>query len=282
MSKNDSLLGFLGGILNRYGQHDGPLLAGAIAYYGLLSLFPFLLFALAVLTIFIPLESLQGQIVALAEMYLPAPGSVEFVRKNLQHVIEARGEVGLVALVATLWGASTIFFVLSRALNRLFDGHEDSSIVRHRLVAVLVVLVLGFFLLLSIVASTYFRVVTVSIGVRHLLPQRGDLLWKLGASLLPLVLTTVVFAIAYRYIPTGKTAWEAVGVGAVVGGVGFELLKLGFRLYIERLSPYALIYGSVATVIVLLLWIYIGAAVFLLGGAVAAEVDHRVFGTPNT
>jgi len=268
------LIGFISRIVSRYGRHDGPLMSAAIAYYGLFSLFPFLLFALAVLTAFTPIEQLREQILAFASVYLPAPDSVEFVRRNLQHVISARGEVGVVALFATLWGASAIFFVISRALNRVFESETDSSFIRNRLIAVGVVLLLGLLLLMSILTSTYFRIVAAGIGLGDYLPEQGDYLWVVGASLLPLLFTTALFMVAYRYIPAAKVSWEAVLVGAATSGVGFELLKTGFRIYIERLSPYTPVYGSVATVIVLLIWIYIGAAVFLLGGEVAAEVQR--------
>jgi membrane protein len=265
-------VGFVSRVLRQYGRHDGPLLAAAIAYYGLFSLFPFLLFALAVLTVFISIAQLEQQLMAVVSIYLPAPDTVEFIRRNFQHVVNARSKVGIIALAATLWGASTIFFVISRALNRIFGSETNSSLVRHRLIAMVVVITLGFLLLMSIVTSTYFRVISVGIGLQDYLPEKGDQLWKVGASLLPLLFTITLFMVAYRCIPASTAAWEAVLVGAVTSGIGFELLKTGFRVYLERLSPYSLVYGSVTTVVVLLFWIYIGAAVFLLGAEVAAEV----------
>jgi membrane protein len=87
---------------------------------------------------------------------------------------------------------------------------------------------------------------------------------------LPYIFTFLVFLFAYRLVPDAKTPWTDIWSGALIGSLLFELGKHAFTWYVTTLSRYHLFWGSVGTVIVLLLWIYFSASMLLFGAEVAS------------
>ena len=91
---------------------------------------------------------------------------------------------------------------------------------------------------------------------------------------LPLGLNVAIFALLFRYIPQMHVRWDAIWPAAVLGGIGWELSKSLFVWYINNFANYSVIYGSLGTVIVMLFWAYLSAAILLLAADLCAAINQ--------
>jgi membrane protein len=174
---------------------------------------------------------------------------------------------GLVALVAIIWAATGLFSSITTALDTIFDVPTARSLWRVRLVAIL----MGMALVVLVIASF------LTTGVlRLLLALSLELnIWvSIGTIFLPLGLDVVIFALLFRFVPARRVHWEAVWPAALFGAVGWELAKSAFEWYLTNLATYSLIYGGIATGIVLLFWAYLIASLFLFSAELCARLNE--------
>jgi membrane protein len=94
-----------------------------------------------------------------------------------------------------------------------------------------------------------------------------------GALIVPLSLSVAIFAFLYRFIPRRRVRWDAIWVAAFLGGGAWEIAKRVFAWYLDNLASYSLVYGSVATMIVLMLWVYLTGIIILLGAEICVAFD---------
>ncbi len=266
-------------VLVRAGQrltfNSGHVAAAAIAYYGLVSLFPLVLLLLSVLGFVFPVTTLAERLVGLAADLLP--GSADFFRQSLLQLVVHRGSLGLTALVTLYWSASGAFISLSRTLDLVWETpvnpDPDAAFlgpvrmhpmvgVWRRVRALGIVLGVGLLFLLSVVSTTYLHVA-----------ETLDLL-----SLVPVLATAAVFLGLYALIPRRPPPWRALWPGTVAATVLFEVAKGSFAWYAAHLRRYAWVYGSVTTTIVLMVWFYVAAVIIIYGAEVGAVVRARAFG----
>ncbi len=276
-SGGDRPVDFVVRVYRRFVCDDCFVKAAAIAYFGVFSLSPLLLFTVAVAAYILPTPSVQAQVEGL--VYLYAPGSADFISRNLSSLIRNRSQLGALAIVGLAWVSSAVFTVITRSLNQVWDVEEDTSFWRTTLIGVLVVLALGFLLLLSVSISTvsefigaYESDLLIEWGLR---PVRETPLWQVVEHLIPMVLTFLVFMVIYRFFPAKKLRLTTVLPGSVFATASFEGAKILFVNYLKRVSHYELLHGSLTTMVLLLMWIYIGAIILLLGAELNVELARN-------
>ncbi len=266
----------------RLGFNRGPVAAAAIAYYGLVSLFPLVLLLLSALGFVFPVTTLAERLVRYAADLLP--GSADFFRESLNQLVVHRGTLGLTALVTLYWSASGAFAALSHTLDLVWDtpvcldpkGPLPGPVrlppwawVRRRLRALAVVLGVGLLFLLSVLATTYLRLAERL----QSLPGLGSPGSEAARALLGLAslsVTAFVFLAIYALIPRRPPPWSALWPGTLVATVLFELAKGSFAWYATRLRRYEWVYGSVTTPIGMLVWFYLVALIVIYGAEVGA------------
>jgi len=102
----------------------------------------------------------------------------------------------------------------------------------------------------------------------------GTMSWLTTTALVvPFSLSVAIFAFLYRFIPRRRVRWDAIWVAAFLGGGAWEIAKRLFTWYLDNLASYSLVYGSVATMIVLMLWVYLTGIIILLGGEICVALD---------
>lgn len=286
-----------GRILGRAGRrltfNNGHVWAAAIAYYGLVSLFPLVLLLLSVSGFVFPVTTLADKLVAYSAELLP--GSEEFFRQSLRELVLHRGSMGLAALLTLYWSASGAFTSLSRALDLVWDtpvtfdqttaflgpARVPPSVgVWRRVRAMGIVLGLGLLFLVSVLATTYLRLAE---RIQDL-PRLGPFGPNTGMALLglvPILVTVLVFLGLYALIPRRPPPWRALWPGALVAASLFELAKSSFAWYATRLRSHAWAYGSVTTTIILLIWLYVVSVIVIYGAEVGAIVRARAWGPPT-
>ena len=267
---------FVRDFVDAFLRNDVIDLAAQLAYYALLALFPFAMFVLTLMG-YIPLHGLDRQVIEALYQVVP-PEVAKLVEGTLHDIVDQqRGWLLVSTLVFALWSVSGGISGLTTALNRAYDVAETRPIwrVRGRSVVVMIVGVVA-----AIVATT-----SMLVGPELLrqawtfLGLRGgfDRLW--GALRWPLALASMTSMVAfiYYFLPNVQKRRRSIMPGSIVAVLGFIIASLGFKLYVAHFASYARTYGALGTVVVLLVWLYLGGLMLIVGGQVNAILDrlHR-------
>lgn len=245
-------------------DHECPVRAAAVSYYAVFSLFPLLLFLIFLGSLPLASQSaLQGLYTSLERVLPSLSTSLEPV---IEQTLRARGSIGLVGAVGFIYSASAVFAALSVALNVIW-GAEKRSFFRRRLLGLVTVLLIGVLFLVSIGLS--------AVGVWIRLPSRGTLLSQGINLLLDIIVTSALFWLVYRSFPNRRVNGRAALQGAAFGGFLWTAAKAGFGWYLTSGLPrFGLVYGSLASMIVLIIWVYLSVIILLLGAELAAAVER--------
>jgi membrane protein len=246
--------------------------AASIAYYSLFSFFPLLLSLVAVGSFL--LESQRAYDLVVETVTRALPTSRSLIEDNVQNVLDKRGAVGIVGLVGLLWSATRAFMAIAVHVNRAWTGAEPRGTLERRLVALGMVGTLAGLLLLSLLVTTAFRLLPRwEIPILDALSAYEKAVWRLVSELVPWLIAFLVFLALYRWVPSVQVKWSAALWGAVIAASAWEVAKIGFAWYVSSgLVRYDLVYGSLGTVVALMLWIYVSSWIALFGAHVSAAV----------
>jgi membrane protein len=253
-------------------EHNASSLCAAPSFYTLFSIAPILVIAMAVAgSIFGP-NAAETQMLDQMRSLLGDAGA-----KAVQSLLSSAHQSGMkgfaagVAVITLLVGATSVFGELQNTLDYVWKtSRKDSTawwrIARSRILSIGLILGVGFLLLVSLILSAALAALGAwldSFLVRWsvILPAI-DLVLSLG-------LTTVLFAMIFKYVPREDIAWGDVWIGGLATACLFSVGKLLIGLYLGR-SSLSSAYGAAGSIMVLLLWIYYSAQIFLLG----AEFTH--------
>jgi membrane protein len=248
-------------------SRTGTRQAAALAYYAIFSVFPLSLLLAVVITTLLGPVAAQEQIASALSLFVPQD-TVQLLIKNVTEAMQQGSSFTLFALGGLLWSALGLFSNITSSLDMIFMVPSRRSLWRQRLVALLMTLMLVVLVTASFLTSAVLRLISAT-----LLGQSSNWL-TIGTIFLPLGLDMVIFALLFRYIPSRHVHWDAVWTAAIFGAVGWELAKAGFVWYTTRVANFQFIYGSIATVIVLLLWAYLIAAIFLFSAELCAQLNE--------
>ncbi len=252
-------------IANFFG--GGTRQAATLAYYAIFSIFPLtLLFAVLIGRLLGPVTA-QTQIANALGLFLPAD-TATLLRQNISDALAQSESFTLIALAGLLWSALGLFSNITFSLDVVFAVSARRSLWRQRLVALAMTLILVVLITASFVTSGVLRLISAS-----LLGQQSSWL-TIGTIFLPLGLNMVIFALLFRFVPAREVHWDAVWPAAIFGAVGWELAKSGFVWYTATIANFQFIYGGIATAIVLLLWAYLIAAIFLFSAELCSQLNQ--------
>ncbi len=241
------------------GNHDAAHIAAGVAYYALLSIFPLLLGLIAVFGFFLPSVNLQDELLKFVGKNLP--GATDILRQNIVSTVKLRSILGVLSIVVLFWGASAMFSAISLAINRAWDIRRYRPFFIRKASELGMALSTGILFLLSLGASA---IISILRGVFNL-PVAKLIIVDVGSRLVAFLLILAVFLLLYKLIPNTRTYWRYVWPGALLAAILFEIARTLFVFYINNFANYQLIYGSIASIIVLLVWIYYSAFIMILG-----------------
>jgi membrane protein len=243
-------------------------LAATVTYYGVLALFPFLLFLVALASVVITPDQAQQLVQQLSQVAPPAV--TQIVGDRIQQ-LAAGGNVGLVGFGAlgALWAASGATLAMMRALNACYDVTESRPFWKVR----------GTSLLMTIVSTVLALVAAlVAIAAAPIADAVGG---PVGTAVtwlrLPVAGVVMMFlwAVLYYALPDVQQSFKFITPGSVVGVILWVVASWAFSKYVANFGSYDKTYGSIAGVIVLLLWMWISSLVMLVGAEINAFVEHR-------
>jgi membrane protein len=255
-----------------WNEHEGPRLGAALAFYTILSLAPLVILVIALVALIFGHSTAQDQLLGQVDSMIGHQGS-EAVKGMIEHAQEpASGTfASIIGVITLLFGASGVFGELRSALNKMWDVRIDSGggvwgTIKQRFFSFGMVLAVGFLLLVSLVISAALAALGKFFG--GFLPMPEFVLSAIN-FMVSLAGTAVLFALIFRYVPGTKIVWKAVWIGATVTALLFTIGKFLIGLYLGK-AAVGSAYGAAGSLIVVIVWVYYSAMIFLFG----AEFTH--------
>ena len=238
--------------------------AASIAYYALLSLFPFLLLVISILGSVTANENQRLAVLTFVFRYFPA--RLDFVASQLEAFRQSRLQVGVAGSLALIWSSLGVFGAITTAVNQAWGVEKQRSFLKHRMVSFLMLVAAGLVMVIGLLLVTAVQVAEASwFGAMllqfHWLQAVQTWMFRSGATII------LIFGVGlvYYFIPNAKTRFRDVWVGAALTGLLWRVAFAGFSWYLAHNSRLALIQGSIAAVVVFLLWIYVSSVILMYG-----------------
>jgi membrane protein len=262
----------------RFQRDEMTRWGAAVTYYSLLSLFPALLFGVAVLGFFG-----QQALVTEAADYLKDVGAppevVDAVTSALESAQAQRGPaLGalVVGLATSLYGASGAFGAAGTALNHVWRVEEGRGFVKQKLQNLLwTLVVVALVLVTSVMVFLGGGLAEDVLGLIGLGDSIADV-WAFVRWPAALLSAALIYAIVYYAAPNVEVRrWQYITPGAVFGVLAWIVASAGFFVYVSELATYSATYGAFATVVILLIWLWLTNSVMLFGAELNAVIDVR-------
>jgi membrane protein len=248
---------------------DDLTFASSIAYYALLSLFPFFLLALSLVALVTDSQSDRDALLGFVFRYFPR--QFDFVEVQLAALQRAHVQLGVAGSVLMVWAAMGVFGAVTSAVNHAWGVEKQPSYFKHKLISFVMLVVAGLLLLIGLLAVSAMNVAearwfagVISGNPRLVVLQGIAVRWA------TMVLFIFVVGLVFYFVPNAKVRFRDVWVGAVLTGLLWRGALALFSIYVRDLSRFSMLHGSIATVIVFLLWIYVSAVILLYGVEVTA------------
>ncbi|MDD8013135.1 MAG: YihY/virulence factor BrkB family protein, partial [Acidobacteriota bacterium] len=250
-----------------WGDDYAQSMGAALAFYSMFSIAPLLLIVISVAGLVFGVEAARGEIVGQLQA-LTGPQGAAAVQALLKSVSQPAESVAalLVGGILLLIGATSVFAELQDALDRIWRVSKRNragiwSLLRARLLSFGMIMAIGFLLIVSLVVSAALAVLGKLWGP---LFSDWEILVRVVDFLVSFVIITTMFALIYKVMPRVKVAWADVWIGAAVTAVLFTIGKFLIGLYIGK-SGLTSGFGAAGSLVVMLLWVYYSAQIFLLG-----------------
>jgi membrane protein len=266
-------------VLKAFQANQGLLLAGAVAYYALLSIVPLLILVVIALSQVIDQDVLMATLNTALEYVAPGEGKAVVV--ELKAFLDHGEGIGWVLLFTMLFFSSLGFKVLESAISVIFM-HRVENRKRHILVSMLLPFGYIFFIGAVLFVGTFVIVDLKAIGGEHVVILGHN--WSLGGFSRWLIYAAGVFgeilliSAIYYFMPVGRLTMHHALIGGVTAGLLWEIIRLGMGWYFGTLSQVSLVYGSLTTAIIVLLSMEVAATLLLLGAQVIAEYERIEIG----
>jgi membrane protein len=238
--------------------------AASIAYYALLSLFPFLLLVISLLGAVTADDADRMSVLSFVFRYFPT--QLDFVTGQLDALRSARLQLGVVGSLALIWGSLGVFGAVTSAVNEAWGVEKQRSFWKHRLVSFLMLVAAGGVMMLALLLVSLIQMAQATwFGAMLASYTWLTTLQTYAVRNLATGLLVIGLGLVFYFIPNAKTRFRDVWVGAVLTGLLWRLAFQGFAWYIRMNAGLKMIHGSVAAVIVFLLWVYVSSIILMYG-----------------
>jgi membrane protein len=258
--------------INDFLGKNGPQLSAAISYYTLFSLFPLIVAIISGLSFLLGPESIDELANRVANQ---SPVSEETISEIITSAVNSRNIAGMVGILGLLWAGTAVFGSIRKGINATWGITRPRSFLKERLIDITFMVVAAVLMLISIFSTailTYLMEILAFITRETYVD--GALLWERLASALPPTLSFIVFFAIYWLLPNTNVKITEPLPGAIVATTGFEILKNVFVWFIGNSSIYSTIYGSVGSIVVLLVWVYVSSIILLFGSTITSRVSQ--------
>lgn len=254
--------------------------ASELAYNFLLALFPLLLFLLTLFGLFASRSSeLQNSLLSYFADFLP-PSAFQLLKAvTIEMAANATSGKLTFGIVLTLWFASGGTSSMISTLDSIYHVRKSRGWFRGRVIALGLTIAILILLITSLFIVLVGENFTDWIGMRLHLKSIVVIAWK-GLQWIAVVLfLTLSFSLIYYFGPSlEQRKWHWITPGSIFGGCLWLAASAGLRVYLHFFNTYTATYGSLAAMMILLVWLYVTGLSFLIGGEINAQIELRTMG----
>lgn len=275
MQKSKRIWCFIKDMVFRF-QNDDLLSTGAqAAFYLLLSLFPFLIFLITLLS-YTPMLNLKENVSLLANIM---PDNAYRVIKDMisQAIINRSNTFLSFGMLITIWSSTSGVSALIRGFNRAYDQKETRPFWKILLVSVLFTLELAIVIIFSLSLIIFGKMLGMSLFELLGFSEVGLMLWNSFRLILAFLTIILVFISLYKSTPSRSISFKEAIPGAIFASFGWFMTSFVFSYYVNNFNNYSNLYGNLGGIIALLTWIYLSTVIILLGAEINASFSfHRI------
>ncbi len=266
-------LGIIRHAFNNFNLMRGAEASASLAYYGLFSIFPLTVAVVSIGSMFLERELVKQQLLEAITGILPI--SAETVNTQISSVLDLRGPVTIVAIISLLWSGSNVFDKLIVNINRAFPRGHRPGFLKSRGMALLIIIIMILLFVASMILST---VVEIFPAAEYAV--FGELIAKTKAwvdvlQIAPVVLKFLLFLAVYSWIPqSAHIRFKARLISAFTTAALWELSSrlLGWAIS-SGFTNYEIVYGSLASIMALLFWLYLSGYILFFGAHLTHAID---------
>lgn len=263
-----TLLAVWRGVKGVYNGNDLTF-ASSIAYYSLLSLFPFFLLALSILASVTSNATDRASVLGFVLRYFPQ--QFDFIRLQLDAMQQAGLQRGIAGSVLMVWAAMGVFGAVTSAVNHAWGVEKQPSYLKHKLISFIMLITASLLLLAGLLLVSAINVAEAGWFAVVLAHAPGLIVLQgFAVKWASTIIFILIVGLVFYFVPNAVVRFRDVWVGAVLTGVLWRAALAGFSWYVRDMSRFTLIHGSIAAVVVFLVWVYISAVILLYGAQVTA------------
>lgn len=252
-------------LMEKFSEHNVTLLAAGQAYYYLLSIFPLLIVAFAI----IPYLNLDpNQVMEMLEKSLPS-GMAEVFEDNIVSLIETpKGGLLTIGIIGALWSASNGVNAFIKSANSAYGVEETRSFIVVRAMAlgltIGLIIALGVAITLPIFGNTIVKYLDMILS----LGSSKTILMQILRWAISIIVLTGILLMFYRFAPNKDLPFKDTLPGALVASIAWLLISFGFSFYIDNFGNYSATYGSLGGIIILMMWFFLTGIILMVGALI--------------
>ena len=248
--------------------------AASLSFNFMLAFFPGTIFLFTLIP-YVPVKDFQGKLLSLLSTVLPYNAYMAFQATIEDIVRHQNGKLLSIGFITALYFATNGIAILMRDFNKSSLIIEKRSWLKRRLIAAALTTVLSISLLIAITVMTVGET-SISYLKAHI-DSEGHFWYYLVAFSRWVIIVAIFFfsiSLLYRYGPSHKIKWKFFNTGAILATVLAVLTTMGFNYYINNFSSYNKVYGSIGTLIILMIWLQLNSLILLIGFELNASIDY--------
>jgi len=267
---------FLKDVYARFMNDDLLSIGAQATFFLLFSLFPFLIFLIALIT-YMPMVNLQDSIQVLTALI---PANAYLILRDIVNQTLANRSVTLLSfgVLSALWSSASGVTSLIRGINRAYDQEETRRSWKITAVSLYFTLELAIAIIFSLILIVFGKVLGTQLFHFLGFSDASLQVWNYVGYIIALITTILVFISLYYNTPNRRSKFREVIPGAVVASLGWVIISIAFSYYIDNFGNYSKVYGSLGGIIALLMWLYVSSIIILMGAEINASLMFSKMG----
>lgn len=261
---------YLSLVMKRYKDDKLSLYSTQAAFYLIISAVPFLMFLLSLMIYILPINHIQF----LNLINDAVPNSLQFWTNSILSVIysESTFSVTSISAIVSLWAASKSVYALSQGLEEIYNTNNHINSIKSR--ALSIAYTLGFVMILILTTAVVIFSKPLILLIDSFVPEtiKPGIQWIVNilnmSDFIPLLLICLLFCLMYKYLSFSKVKFKDHLPGAFLASFGWLIFSWIYAIYINNYSKISITYGSLANIVIMMLWLKICMNIFLFGAEI--------------
>lgn len=245
-------------------------LAAQLAYFFLLSLFPFLLFLLNLIA-YLPIDI--QMVMQIIDHYAPQE-IMNIIQTNIHQLLkQANGGFLSIGIIGTLWAASNAINAIIKAFNHAYNIGEDRSFIATRFIAIVLTVAMILVIIISLLLPVFGQIIGEYIFAFFGMSESFIQIWETLRWGVSSVVFFIVLLFLYKLAPNKLIYFREAVWGALIGTILWQIVSYGFSMYVSTFANYSVRYGSLGAIIILMIWFYLLGVIIIAGGVINSVIS---------